>query len=223
MSHLHLPNAMHLHLMINHAPLFGELFAAALLLAAAVVRSTTLLRTALVVVVLTALGAIPVFYTGRAAADAIGKVEGIDQEAIGPHEEAAERFLIATGLAGVAALVALLRPRRFTVASAAILTLLSLGLAGWTADRGGLIHHQELRAPVTAKGVERVQPATGSARSARVAARKTQATNGASWNRVSRLAFYASLKKQPSPPRARWVTASGNTPTRSRSSRCAKS
>jgi hypothetical protein len=209
---IHFPNAIHLHLIINHAPVFGELFAVSLLLAAAVLRSTTLLRTALAVVILTALGAIPVFFTGRAAADAIGKVEGIDQEAIGPHEEAAERFLIATSAAGVAAIVALVRPGRTTIAIASILTLLSFGMAGWTANRGALIHHQELRERGTAKGA--AQPATGSAISARVAARKIQATNGASWNRVSRLAFCAFLKKQPSPRRARWAMANANTPTR---------
>src|SRR5713226_1948163 len=162
-----MPNAMHLHLMLNHAPLFGELFAAALLLAAAMARSKTLLRTALGVVLITALASIPVFFTGRAAADAIGKVEGIDQEAISPHEEAAERFLIAASAAGVAAVVALVRLRRTTIAIAAALTLLSFGLAGWTANRGALIHHQELRAPVTAHGAGPVQPATGSAISAR--------------------------------------------------------
>ncbi|MEA2239944.1 MAG: hypothetical protein QOC81_4668 [Thermoanaerobaculia bacterium] len=151
MSHAHLPNAIHLHLILNHAPVFGELFAVSLLLAAAVMRSTTLLRTALGIVVVTALGAIPVFYTGRAAGDAIGKVEGIDQEAIGPHEEAAERFIAVAEPAGVAALVALVRPRPTTVAIASALTLISFGLAGWAANRGALIHHQELRARAIAK------------------------------------------------------------------------
>src|SRR5260221_8072838 len=71
-----MPNAMHLHLMLNHAPLFGELFASALFLTAAAARSRTLLRTALGVVLITALASIPVFFSGHAAADAIGKVEG---------------------------------------------------------------------------------------------------------------------------------------------------
>jgi hypothetical protein len=208
----HFPNAIHLHLIFNHAPVFGELFAVALLLAAGVLRNTTLLRTALAVVILTALGAIPVLFTGRAAADAIGKVEGIDQEAIGPHEDAAERFLIAASVAGVAAVVAMVRPGRAAIAVASILTLLSFCMAGWTANRGALIHHQELREHVTAKGATPLP--TGSAISARVAARKIQATNGASWNRVSRLAFCAFLKKQPSPRRARWAMANANTPTR---------
>jgi hypothetical protein len=212
MSHIHFPDAIHLHLILNHAPVFGELFAALLLLVAAVLRSVTLLRTALAVVILAALGAVPVFFTGRAAADAIGKVEGIDQEAIGPHEEAAERFLIAVSAAGAAAIVALVRPRRATIAIVSILTLLSFGMAGWTANQGAMIHHQELRERVTGKGA--AQSPTGSAISARVAARKIQATNGASWNRVSRLAFCAFLKKQPSPRHARWAMANANTPTR---------
>jgi len=141
--------------MINHAPLFGELFAVSLLVAAAALRNTTLLRTALVVVILTALSTIPVFFTGRAAGDAIGKIDGIDQEAIGPHEEAAERFLIVAEAAGLAAIAALARPRRTTIGIASILTLLSLGLAGWTANLGGLIHHNELREPA------RVAPQSG--------------------------------------------------------------
>ena len=140
-----MPNAIHVHLMLNHAPLFGELFAAALLLAAAAARSKTLLRTALGVVLITALASIPVFFSGRAAADVIGKVVGIDQEAIDPHKEAAERFLFVAEAAGLAAVAALLRPGRTTIGVATVLTLLSLGLAGWTAERGGLIHHNELR------------------------------------------------------------------------------
>lgn len=147
MSHLHLPNAIHLHLILNHAPLFGELFAVSMLVVAGVLRSRTLLRTALAVVILTALGSIPVLLTGRAAGDAIGKVEGIDQDAIGPHEDAAERFLVAAEAAGLAALVALARPRRATIGIVSVLTLISLGLAGWTANLGGLIHHNELREP----------------------------------------------------------------------------
>src|SRR5258708_10754111 len=124
-----MPNAMHLHLMLNHAPLFGELFAAALLLAAAMGRGRTLLHTALAVVLITGLASIPVFFSGRAAADAIGKVEGIDQRAIDPHEEAAERFLFVAEAAGLAAVAALLRPGRTTIRLPTALTLLALWLA----------------------------------------------------------------------------------------------
>jgi hypothetical protein len=147
-----MPNAMHLHLMLNHAPLFGELFAVGLFLIAAVARSRTLLRTALGVVLITALASIPVFFSGHAAADKIGKVEGIDQEAIDPHEEAAHQFLFVAEAAGLAAVVALIRPGRATVGVAVVLTLVSLGLAGWTAEKGGLIHHNELRSPSMLRG-----------------------------------------------------------------------
>jgi hypothetical protein len=140
-----MPNAIHVHLMINHAPLFGELFALSLLAAAGALRNRTLLRTALLVVLITGLASIPVFFSGRRAADAIGKVEGIDQEAIDPHEEAAERFLFIAVVASLAAVAALVRPGRATIGVAAALTLLALGQAGWTAMLGGLIHHNELR------------------------------------------------------------------------------
>src|SRR5258707_12340625 len=146
-----LPNAMHLHLMLNHAPLFGELFASGLLLAAAVFRNKTLLRTALSVVLLTGVATIPVFLSGRQAADAIGKVEGIDQEAIDPHEDAAERFLIVAEAAALAAIAGLVWPGRVTIGVAGLLTLLSLGQAGLTADPGGLIHPNKLRHHVAAR------------------------------------------------------------------------
>src|SRR5258708_2803521 len=118
--------------------------------AKAVMRTTasavwTLLHTALAVVLITALASIPVFFSGRAAADAIGKVEGIDQRAIDPHEEAAERFLFVAEAAGLAAVAALLRPGRTTISVATVLTLLALGLAGWTAERGGCVPPHEVR------------------------------------------------------------------------------
>jgi hypothetical protein len=149
-------NAMHLHLILNHAPLFGELFASALLAAAAPARSRTLLRTALVVLVATAAISIPVFFTGRRAADSIGKFQGVSQEAIDPHASSAEAFLAVGELAGLAAGVVLwLGQNKFTqwgVAVVGTLTAAALILALRTAYLGGAIRHDEIRARPRAAG-----------------------------------------------------------------------
>lgn len=145
-------NAMHLHIVLNHAPLFGELFASALLVAAAPARNRTLLRTALVVLIATAVISIPVFFTGRRAADSIGRFEGVSQEAIDPHERSAKAFLVAGELAGLAAGLVLWPGRdRFTpwrVAVVGALNGAALILAMRTAYLGGAIRHDEIREKV---------------------------------------------------------------------------
>ena len=137
-------SAIHLHLLLNHAPLFGDLFGAALLLAAAPRRNRTLFKTALVVLVLSAAVTPLVFITGGRAADSIGRIEGVAQEAIEPHETAAKQFLVISSINGVIALIGLLRPRRGVTIAVAVFSVVTLLLAARTANLGGLIRHTEI-------------------------------------------------------------------------------
>ncbi len=139
-------NAPHLHLILNHSPLFAELAALLLLAAGGALRRRDLVDAALVAAIATAPLAAATFVSGRAAADAVGRIDGIDQEAIGPHEEAAEIFAAVATVAALAAGAALRWRRVTAVAAAAVVVALAIGL--WTAERGGAIHHPESRAIV---------------------------------------------------------------------------
>jgi hypothetical protein len=64
-------SGVHLHLLVNHAPLFGALFALALLAASFLWAPEVLRRTALVVLVFTAFAGAAADLTGEPAEDAI--------------------------------------------------------------------------------------------------------------------------------------------------------
>lgn len=140
-------NWPHIHLLINHAPLFGTIFGT-LLLALALWRRTELTRTALYVLVLSGFAAIVVFLTGEPAADALANAP---EALVDRHEDLAGVATLLTGISAAAALVTLLLSHR----SAAVArwmsgTVLALGLGasallGWTANLGGQINHPEVR------------------------------------------------------------------------------
>jgi uncharacterized membrane protein len=142
---------VHLHLLLNHVPVIGMLFVLFVLVAAFRARSSDMGKLALVM--LAGIGAVTalVYFTGEPAEDAVEKVAGVSRAMIRDHEEAAEAAFIATGVAGVLALVALWWHRRrelprWVVAASFAATLAVSGLMAWTANLGGQIRHSEIRA-----------------------------------------------------------------------------
>ena len=144
-------NFAHLHLVLTHFPpvlsLGGAISAAAAILLPR--RRRELIQLALLL--LLAVGAtMPlVYFAGVRTAEMIGKVEGIQQEAIGPHQQAA---WIALWVSLAAALIAVplfvVEQRRGLSPTLRVLLLAvafaSAGTIGWTANRGGEIHHPEI-------------------------------------------------------------------------------
>ena len=77
-------SAAHLHLIVNHSPLFAEMAALLLLAAGAALRKRDLVTAAFAAAVLAGPLAAAAFFSGRAAAEVIGRTEGVDQMAIAP-------------------------------------------------------------------------------------------------------------------------------------------
>ena len=147
-------SVVHLHLAINHSPLYAELFAFFLLLIGLLRRNRTLATAGLVVAIVAALFAIVAFRSGDGAKDAIDKlppIAGVDNTAIAPPDQAAGYFLTAACITGGLALVSLIigwrRGERLRWLDVAIVVaiLFSLVVAGRTALLGGRIHHPEVR------------------------------------------------------------------------------
>ena len=144
-------NAQQIHLMMNHIPVIGVLFAGLALVAGLIARSGAILRLGLATLVLVALAAVPVFLSGEPAEEVVEKMAGVSHATIGPHEDMAKRAMLALELVAAVALVALLRyrrrpvPTRFAVILFTAVVALSGGLA-WTAHLGGRIRHPELAA-----------------------------------------------------------------------------
>ncbi|HEY6136572.1 MAG TPA: hypothetical protein VI670_02285 [Thermoanaerobaculia bacterium] len=142
--------AEHLHLAINHSPLYSEVFAFFVLLIGTIRRNRTLTTTGLVFAIVAGICGAAAYWTGNAAADVLQKatIAGVDTQTIGLHELAAKFGLAATAITGVAALVALRWRRRWLEIVIIILALWSVTVIVRVALLGGRIHHPEVRAVV---------------------------------------------------------------------------
>lgn len=153
----------HLHLLVNHAPLFGALFALALILASYVWAPDVLRRAALVVLIGTALAAVTADLSGDPAEDAVRGLPGVRRELIHDHEEFADKSYIAASILGVLALAALVRWRRVPVPRGATLVALVgsavvSGMMAYTALLGGRIRHTEVRPGATPADATVIEP-----------------------------------------------------------------
>ena len=149
-------SAVHVHLAINHSPLYGELFALCLVLFGLIRRRREFVTAAFVVAIIAALCAIAADLTGDKAADFVSHanppIAGLDKTLIKEHDQAAGFCVISSCITGFLAIVVLFighrrgaRPRWMEVVIA-ILIAWSLSVAGRTALLGGRIHHEEVRA-----------------------------------------------------------------------------
>jgi len=143
-------NFAHLHLVLTHFPPVLSVVGAISAAVGVIRRRRESVHLALLLLI--AVGAMmPIVYiAGDRAADAIGRVDGVQQEAIAPHQEAATLALwISIGVALVAAALLIverrsggLSPRlRALTLVAAILAVLPIGRAD---ALGGAIHHPEI-------------------------------------------------------------------------------
>jgi len=147
--------ADHLHLAINHSPLYAETFAFFLLLIGTIRRNGTLITTGLVMAIVAALCGYAADWTGNGAADILQKanIPGVDTQAIGLDDEAATFVLISGSITAAAAIVALwwgrrgTRPRWLEIVLI-VLSLWSVSVTVRVALLGGRIHHPEVRAVV---------------------------------------------------------------------------
>ena len=153
----------HLHLLVNHAPIFGVLFGLALVVASLVVAPEILRRTAFVVLVGTAIAAAAANYSGEPAEDSIRGFPGVRRELIHEHEEMGEKSFIAAGVLGLLALGALVKWRRAPVpSSAAFASILGAavvsGMMVYTGLLGGRVRHTEVRPGATPADAAVVEP-----------------------------------------------------------------
>jgi hypothetical protein len=151
-------NFVHIHLAINHSPLYATLFAFFFLLIGMIIRNRSVATSGLVIAIIAALLALATYFTGDQAADIIKEsppIAGVDKSMIREHELAAGFVLASTGVAALLAIVALFlgrnspaRPRWIEVVVLLVI-LWSITVIARTALLGGRIHHPEVRSLVT--------------------------------------------------------------------------
>ncbi len=139
-------NAAHLHLVLNHLPIFGTLFALCLLLAGLGLRDRSLKRAGLVTLILIALATPGVYLSGEAAEETVEKLPGFLETYIEKHEELAKIALLFTSASGVLSALSLLKGEsRKLVALTLLWGLLTFTVLGLVGNSGGKIRHSEIR------------------------------------------------------------------------------
>ena len=156
-------SGVHLHLLVNHAPIFGSLFALALLVASFVWAPEVLRRTALVVLVGTAIAGAVANLSGEPAEDAIRGFPGVQRAVIHEHEELGEKAYIVSVVVGVLALGALIWKRRAPIEGpvtfgALIGAAVVAGMMAYTGLLGGQIRHTEVRPGATPADATVIEP-----------------------------------------------------------------
>lgn len=150
-------NWAQVHLLVNHVPILGSIFAFLFLLVAWAMGNQTLIRTGLVLFVLGCIATVAVFMTGDPAADVVRRlVPDVARGAIRAHDSMAGKAATASFVAAVIALVGLVAFRRRAVypgwflALVLVAGLATSGLMAYTGHLGGKIRHDpELTTPAS--------------------------------------------------------------------------
>lgn len=158
----------HLHLALNHVPVLAAVFGMIVLTVGILLRSVHIRNVGLGFLVLSALVAIPVYFTGESAEEIVERMQGSVEGLIDRHQAAAQLSLalaIISGIFAVGALVpmrtALTRLRGFLTLGGLLFSVLTCASMAWTANLGGQIRHTEIRATQSAN--QTVRPPTSEA------------------------------------------------------------
>lgn len=138
----------HAHLILNHFPIVGSLFALILLVYAVIKNSRELKWVSLWSLVILALITLPVYYSGLQAVTLVPDAPGA---IILAHRQRAETATIAFSILGAMGVLGLLSLNRskgiapwFLVSLLAVAAI-ATALMAWTGLQGGMIRHPEVR------------------------------------------------------------------------------
>ena len=146
-------SGVHLHLLVNHAPLFGALFALALFAASFLWAPDVLRRTALVLLIGTAIAGVVSDLSGEPAEDAIRGFPGVKRDVIHEHEELGEKSFIDASIVGVLALGV-----QGVAVGALVGAVVVSGMMAYTDLLGGRVRHTEVRPGATAADATTIEP-----------------------------------------------------------------
>jgi uncharacterized membrane protein len=143
-------NQTHVHLLINHLPVFGSILGAIVLAHALWTKSYHTKIAAYNLFIISAIGAAIAYATGEAAADAVANIPGILKENIERHENFGFVSLVSSIILGTVSVVGLYltiiqSTLTRTFASAVFfIAIINFALAARTGYLGGLIRHPEM-------------------------------------------------------------------------------
>ena len=144
-------NPAHLHLLTNHLPVLGTIFALCLLLFALFRKSDELKKVSFGIFFLVALLSIPSYVSGEPAEDQVENIATVSKAFLEQHEDAAKVAFVGVLVLGALGLVGLLRYRFSKCACnwfspvVLVAALVVTATMMWTANLGGKIRHSEIR------------------------------------------------------------------------------
>ena len=142
-------NPAHWHLLVNHLPVIGVMFATLILLWGMLRRSVPIVNLSLLLLVACAVFSITASQTGGNAEDYLKGLKAIDKTYLEPHVAAADIANYSMIAVGVLALIMLIFKRIRNVSFMLYLILIAsivvCVLMARTANLGGQIMHKEIR------------------------------------------------------------------------------
>jgi len=143
-------NQTHIHLLINHLPIFGSILGGLVLAHGLWTKSNQTKIAAYNVLIISSIGAVIAYLTGEAAEETVENIQGISKAMLDQHEDASVYALAALIILGVASLIGLfltLKKSSFARTIAVVtlfISLISFGIIARTGYLGGQIRHTEL-------------------------------------------------------------------------------
>ena len=155
-------NAGHMHLILNHAPIFGAFVGMLIFGIGMFRRNSTLEKTGLITLIVTGIATLPTYFTGEGAEEVAEQFKDSSHDMIHEHEELAEIGLVLMIALALASLILLIMLSRSKKSSLALMksTVLSLaattfGLMMIVGNTGGKIRRPELRGDVVKNSSEK--------------------------------------------------------------------
>ena len=93
-------NGAHWHLVVNHLPIIFPIVGVIVMITGLISKSEAVKRTAFMIFVFGALAAIAAMNTGEGAEEVVENINGVSENFIESHEEAAETFAILSYILG---------------------------------------------------------------------------------------------------------------------------
>lgn len=139
----------HFHLIVNHLPVVGALFALLALLWAAWRGERSSADFAMICMLLLGITAGLAYVSGEPAEEAVEHIATVSHDYLEKHEDAAWFSLIAACACGAIGVFGLARrterSRKASVFVGLAAVAITYGLMAWTANLGGMVRHTEIR------------------------------------------------------------------------------
>ena len=144
-------NDAHFHLVVNHLPIIFPLVGVIILITGLIAKSEAVKRTAYMVFSIGAITTIAAMTSGEGAEEVVENINGISENYIEKHEDAAKLFALLSYVLGGLSLIGLwasFKQKTFSsIVSIAVLGMafIVLVFAKQTGTSGGEIRHDEIR------------------------------------------------------------------------------